>query len=325
MTGGALFDMLKSLGPLAGQAREPQVSTTIVKGNRMARISKTGVNIIDLDKETITEIDTAKKTYSVVTFEQMKQAMQDAVARAQNARSKKGAGPAADNPNVETSFDVSAKATGQTKTVSGLEAKEMLITMTMQATDTSTAQSGAMNIVNDSWMASVPGYEEVQAFNRKMGEKMGYLFGSGMSSLGAMQPRTLKGFEEVGKEMAKMEGLPVETTMKMLGQGADSGTGAGAPPPQQNSSNSSNAGAAAAGAALGRLGLGGFGRSKKNNDPPPQQQPPAQGDLPQAQSGALLEMTTTMSGFSAAPADASKFEIPVGYKQVESPTLKRAR
>jgi len=337
MTGGALFDMMKALGPLAGQAREPQVSTTIVKGNRMARISKNSVNIIDLDKETVTEIDTAKKTYSVVTFAQMKQAMEDAMARAQNARAQnarsKTAAPA-DNPNVDTSFDVSAKATGQTKTVSGLEAKEMLITMTMQATtqatDANPAQSGAMNIVNDSWMASVPGYDEVKEFYRKMGEKMGYLYGSGMASLGAMRPETLKGFEEVAKEMAKVEGVPVESTMKMLGQG---GTGSGgsqaSQSSRQNSSNSSpDVGAAAAGAALGRLGLGGFGRSKKNNDPPPQQQPPqgAPGDPPQTpQAGALIEMTTAMSGFSAGPADGSKFEVPAGYKQVESPALKRGR
>jgi hypothetical protein len=261
--------------------------------------------------------------------------MARANARAKNAPPKPDA---AADPNVNTSFDVSAKATGQTKTVSGLEAKEILITMTMQATDASTAQSGAMNIVTDSWMASVPGYGEVKEFNRKMGEKMGYLFGSGMSSMGAMRPETLKGFEAVAKEMAKVEGVPVESTMKMLGQGTGDGSGPQSSQPQSSQGNSSgnapnnspNVGAAAAGAALGRLGLGGFGR-KKNNDPPPQQQPPpGAGDSPPqgqspAQSGALLEMTTTMTGFSGGPADTSKFEVPAGYKQVESPTVRRAR
>src|SRR5712691_1529741 len=94
MTGGALFEMMKALGPLARQSREPNVSTVIVKGNRMATVGKDHTTIMDLDKETITEIDAAKKQYSVVTFAQMKEAMQNAMARAQQQKQKqKGAPP----------------------------------------------------------------------------------------------------------------------------------------------------------------------------------------------------------------------------------------
>src|SRR6266849_5458648 len=89
MTGGALFDMLKMAGPFAKQAREPNVSTVIVKGNRMATVRKDQVTIIDLDKESITEIDTAKKQYSVVTFAQMKEAMEKMLAQAQSRQKGK--------------------------------------------------------------------------------------------------------------------------------------------------------------------------------------------------------------------------------------------
>ena len=81
MTGGSLVTMMKALGPLTRSAREPIVSTHIVKGNRMASITKDHISVIDLDKETITNIDTGKKTYSVTTFAQMKQAMEDAANR----------------------------------------------------------------------------------------------------------------------------------------------------------------------------------------------------------------------------------------------------
>ena len=268
----------------------------------------------------------------MVTFAQMKQAMEDAMARAQDARNQR-VKHAADNPNVEASFKVAAKATDQTKTVSGLEAKEVVLTMTMEATNTDTAQGGTLNIVTDSWMANVAGYEEIKQFQRKMGEKMGYLFGSGMASLGQMRPETLKGFQEVAKEMAKAEGIPVESTMKMGAQamGTDSNaapSGASQPCPAQTLQQQQrpDVGAAAAGAALSRLGLGGLGRSRnKNNDqPPPQPQQAGSGQC-QAQTGSLIEMTTHLSGFSTGPADASKFDIPAGYKQVDSPTLRRAR
>ncbi len=36
----------------------------------------------------------------------------------------------------------------------------------------------------------------------------------------------------------------------------------------------------------------------------------------------MMEMTSDLSGFSAGPADASKVEIPAGFKQVDSPLLK---
>jgi hypothetical protein len=66
---------------------------------------------------------------------------------------------------------------------------------------------------------------------------------------------------------------------------------------------------------LGGLGsFGGFGRKKKAADPPP-----ADTSGPDAQKWAvLMESNTQMSGFSQSSVDASKFEIPAGYKQVET-------
>ena len=319
MTGGALYDMLKLAGPFSRQAREPIVSTVIVKGNRMANITKEHIQIIDLDKETITEIDLAKKQYSVVTFAQMKLAMDDAIARAQSQKAQKG-GDAGNSPNVEMNFSVSAKNTGQSKTVSGLDAKEAVITMKLEGTNTDTGQSGSMTIVEDAWIAEVPGYDEVKAFHKKMGEKMGYLFGSGMAQMGMMRPETLKGFAEVSKEMSSVPGVPVETLMKMGGEGT--GTDACAAQQSQQKQNTPSVGAAAASAALGKLP---FGRRQNN-----QQQAPA--DQSQSQNGAnssacatLMEMTSSLSGFSTGPADTSKFEVPAGYKQGENDLVKRAR
>src|SRR5690242_16086958 len=98
ITGGALFTMMRALGPLGKGAREPIVSTKMIKGNRLATITKERGTIVDLDKESITEMDFSKKTYSVMTFEQMKQALEDAMARAREAKQNKKA----NDPNVET-------------------------------------------------------------------------------------------------------------------------------------------------------------------------------------------------------------------------------
>src|SRR5205085_56844 len=118
-------------------------------------------------------------------------------------------------------FKVNAKATGQTKTISGIETKEMLLEFVTEATDKNSGQSGAMTMSLDNWMGEVPGYEEVQAFGRRMGEKLGVNPGSGMSGIALMRPDLQKGFEAAGKEMAKVQGTPVQSVMRMYSSGGD--------------------------------------------------------------------------------------------------------
>jgi hypothetical protein len=81
---------------------------------------------------------------------------------------------------------------------------------------------------------------------------------------------------------------------------------------------------------LGRLG--GLGRGKKTETQPEPQQPqppaetaPAQGQQQADLSGALMEITTELTNFSPAAVDASRFEVPAGFRQVESETVKALR
>jgi hypothetical protein len=330
MTGGSLYEMLLSVPLLGRSVRDPIVSTHILKGNRMATVTKDRVSIMDLDKESITTIDVAKKTYSVMTFAEMKQAMEDAAKRMQNER--KEAAPS--DPNVQASFKVSVKATGQTKTVQGLNANEMLIEMALESSNTKTGETGAMNITADTWYAPVSGYDEVKEFHKRMAVKLGYVFGSGMQQIMQMsaaqggQANMNQGFEEVSKELAKIDGVPVESIVKMGGSGAPAGDVSGTQPavqPQQQEKQNST-GSAIAGAALGRLGgFGGFGRKKKEEPPPAREQPASQAQPGPGATGTLMEMTTSLTSFSSGPADASKFEVPAGYKQVEPDMRRRGR
>jgi hypothetical protein len=64
-----LMEMAGAFSKQARQVGDPIVSTVAIKGNRMAHINPTSTEIIDLDAETITTIDTLKRQYTVVTFE----------------------------------------------------------------------------------------------------------------------------------------------------------------------------------------------------------------------------------------------------------------
>ena len=304
MTGGSMVAMLKMAGPFASKAREPNVSTHMLKGDRMVTLTRDRASVIDLGKETITEIDFGKKTYSVTTFAEMKQAMEDALQRVQKQ-------PAGDN-KVETDLQVSAKATGQTKIVQGLEAKELVVTMAIDGTDEASGQSGSMTTAMDSWVAPVPGYDEVKAFHRRMGEKMGYLFGSGMSQMAVMRPDMAKGFAQAGREMSKLDGMPVQTILKM--------TGAGQAPDSPNTPDGSPGASAPSSRIPTSLGglAGALARRKA-------QQSAQSASQPAQTSGSLLEMTTELTSFSSGPVDESKFEVPGGFKQVDSEMRRRNR
>jgi hypothetical protein len=200
MTGGTLVSILRLGGPFTRKAREPIVATVLIKGNRMATMGKENSTIVDLDKESITEINLPKKTYSVVTFAQMRQAMEDAMAKAQAQQKKQQ--KAAPKGNVEAKFKVSAKATGKTKTVQGLSAKEMVVTMDLEGTDKDTGNSGSMTVINDAWMTNVPGYEQVKAFHQKMAQKMAHEFQPELSRMAMSDPRMMQGLSESAKELS---------------------------------------------------------------------------------------------------------------------------
>jgi hypothetical protein len=303
ITGGMMASLMKVAGVFSKQAREPMRSTVAVKGNRMVHRSENSSSIIDLDSETITHVDMQKKTYTVMTFAEMKQALEQA--QENMAKHKK-----ADQPDV--SFKVSVNDTGKTKSISNLNAHEMILKMEMQSTDPQTAQQGAMVVTTDMWIApAASGYQEVRNFYRKMAEKMDWSPEGGMFM---SRPDVAKGMAEVYKEGAKLDGMPVFETISMGASGQPgNGTSADAPPAQQQPQQSSrpSLGGALGGALGGKLGIG----RKKNSDPPSDQQS-ASGSG--SASGSLLEMTTEMSGFSSGAVDGSWFEVPAGFKKVES-------
>jgi len=332
ITGGSLLKMMKTVGVFSSQARhmgDPVVSTIYLSGNRLADVSAQQIQITDLDKETITQIDLEKKTYSVMTFDQMKQAIQNARARMEQEAAKQKQ-PDAQNPdaqNVQMSFDVKVRKTGATKDVSGLNSSEAILTMTMTATDTKSQQSGNLAITNDMWMVpSVPGYEQVQEFYKKFAKKMGDAtvgFGRDFSRMLAQQPGANQAMGDMVKEMQKLDGVPIMQVMRMgtTMNGQPLPAASEAPLPAEPAGPTKGEVAKAGMSSMISSRLGGFGgfKKKKQNTPPPEQNADQAGAPPT--SAVLMEMQTTTSNFSSGPVDPSHFDVPTGYKQVTAPML----
>jgi hypothetical protein len=330
ITGGSMLSMMKMAGAFSSQARksgDPVVSTIYLKDNRLANASQDSTEVIDLDKETITQIDNLKRTYTVMTFQQMREQMEKARQEMAKRQAEHPASAPASNPDdVKMSFDVKVRKTGAEKQVSGLSSKEAILTMTMTATDQKSQQTGNMAITNDMWMVpEIPGYTQVRDFYKRMAEKMGPAsagLGMDMSKMLVTNPGAGQALADMGKEMQKLDGVPVMQIMRMgtttNGQPLPAASEAPLPPDATPAMPSAGdvAKQSAASMLTSHFGLGGFGK-KKNDQPPADPNANQKGNTPPPTSAILMESQTTTSNFSSGPVDPSHFEVPVGYKLIQ--------
>jgi len=324
ITGGAMVSMMHVAGAFskdAKKATEPIDTSIAVKGNRMVHRGTDSAQIIDLDAETITRVHFESKTYSVITFEQMRKAMDDAAKKMQEHQK---------DQQGDMQFEVSFKDTGAKKLVAGLDTHEVIMTLKMKASDGKSDAKGSLDVVTDMWLApKVPGYDEVRAFQKRMSEKLNWAPGG--SSMMAGRPDMAKAMSEMYKEGSKMDGMPVYEIVKMGGsaegmqQNANSAQAAStqSSAQAQQSEQPTSVGGALGGALAGRFGLG---RKKKTQSDDSQQASssqaqPSGGAQSSSGSASLMETTIEMSNFSSAPVDGSKFEVPAGFSKVDEDAI----
>ncbi|MGA9625717.1 MAG: hypothetical protein WBL65_21190 [Bryobacteraceae bacterium] len=314
ITGGAMLSMMKVVGVFSKQAREPVQSTVSVKGDRMVHRTQQQATVIDLAAQTVTTIDMQRKTYTVMTFEEYRQMMEQMSQKMHQSQDQGG----------KMEFKVSAKDTGNTKEIAGYHAKEMVLRMEMQATDQKSGQQGSMVISSDIWLApSVAGYQEVRAFYTRMGEKLAFNPGGGMF---ASSPEASKNMGELYKEIGKLDGIPVLQTISMGVPGQPGSGDASAQPgsggQQQQQQQQQQAARPSLGGALGGAlgGKFGLGRKKQQQDDQSSTAQPSTQQQGNGNPGSLMEATTEMSGFSSDSVDESNFAVPAGFKKVENRT-----
>jgi hypothetical protein len=223
ITGGSFVETMKQVSFISKSVKEmlaPTSTLTMVHGNQKAVVSKDSTEITDLDKECIIRIDNVKKTYTVITFAEMRQAflnmpkqMDKMQAQMKQAQANQ---PHPQQPSdIKTSFDVKVNNTGVTKVVNGLEAQEQVITMTMKVTMTNPPASNPGQpvdpnaptsidyiVTTDTWVApDPPEIKEIADFDLRMGQKL-------------MQGVDMKAFAE---QMKQMQAAGNAATAQLMG------------------------------------------------------------------------------------------------------------
>jgi hypothetical protein len=349
ITGGSMVAPLKSMGFLSKSVSNmfaPNTTTTMVHGNQKAVVGKDSTEITDLDRETITHIDNLHKTYSVVTFAQMRQAFENMPKQMEQAQEKAKQEQPQQQPqpksDLKTSFDVSVKNTGVSKDVNGLTAQEQLVTMQMHVTDPNAPATDATNTVTyvvttDAWIApDPPEVKEVQDFDKRFGQKLmagvdmsawrSQMTGQNpaMAQLFGGKPGSQEAMAQMAKEMAKLQGTRVMEVTRMGGSGngpgASQDSAQGSAPAANTPPASSNTSVGGLlGSALGGSALGGFHRKKPAPADSNNSTTPAADGSQNTSSAVLMETTTQKSNFSKESVPSSAFEVPGGYKKVETP------
>jgi hypothetical protein len=190
---------------------------------------------------------------------------------------------------------------------------------------------------------------DMSAFKAQMAQMSQMKQNPGMAQMFGSQPGSAEAMAEMQKEMAKLKGTRIMEVTRMGGSGTGPGAAqnsaqttapaAAAPTPSAGSVAGQVAGETAAQTAAGEAGrLGVFGNAlgssalgafhkKKAATPPPAPAatatatatPAAAGGTQTTSSAVLMEMTMQKSNFSQETVPSSAFQVPAGFKKVESP------
>ena len=210
-------------------AREGVTTTVSIKGDRGAMMGEEDGRIIDLAEEKVYELNLKKKTYTVVTFAELKRRMEEARKRAEeNARKTEGKPeqPAAqkDQKESQVEVDFNVKTTGEKKTINGFDTQEQVMTITVREKGKTLEQGGGMVLTVDSWIApKVTGMKEIADFYRRYAQKVygeAMLAGASadqMAGMMAMYPMMKQAIAKMNAEGDRVQGTPILSTMTFEG------------------------------------------------------------------------------------------------------------
>ena len=226
ITGGAAAKAMKFAGVLqegcqTSDSGEHNAHIS-VKGNRMRRESSLGTaEIYDLDARKMIDIDLKHKTYSVLTFDELRAQIEEAKKEKlleQQAKEQKKS----DAQQVKITPKIKITPGPNTRQLLNYSAKEMQtrVDMEMEAQDPKHSGETANSWVNsDAYVAQVTGHDELKRFHARMAKELDWLPGELLGS-GAQISEPMV---EYRKSAANLSGMPLLSYVSM-GFGPNPGT-----------------------------------------------------------------------------------------------------
>jgi len=220
--GGAIGKIVNIFGGKG--AREGVTTMVAVKGNRKATMSDSTGQIIDLTEEKVYDLDLKKKSYTVTTFAELRQRMEQAKRDAEKQvreQPSEPSKPKEKDPNAkEYEVDFDMKNTGVSKNINGFDTKQTVITITVREKGKTLNDSGGMVMTTDLWNAAkAPSTRELAEFDMKYAQRVygPMVVGASaqdMATAMAMYPQIKPALDKMRAEGAKVEGTAILTEIK---------------------------------------------------------------------------------------------------------------
>jgi hypothetical protein len=290
--GGFMGGMINAFG--GKSTHEGSTSTTYVRGDRKAVVHETSGEIVDLDAEKIYYLDYGRKTYKVVTFDELRKQFEEQKARAEKQNEREAKNQKKEGPEYEVDFDV--KDTGAKEVINGFNTHEVVLTITVHEKGKKVDQSGGVVLTSDMWIGPhLAAMKEIGDFDRRYFAKLyGKEFGAAdmaqMAVLMASNPAFGKAMKALAQKSSSFNGSPIKTIMTVEAV-------AGSEQKQQAGSDESSGGVSSI--------VGGFMKRA-------QQRKQSEGG--QANRGKLLDSSVEVTR-AAMTASANDVAIPAGFTQ----------
>ena len=220
---GALGRVMNFFGGKA--AKEGVMTIVAVKGDRKATFGDNDGMIVDLREEKVYDLDMKKKSYTVITFAEMRRRMEEARKKAEEQARKEAPEESKaekkDEKAPEMEVDFSVKETGETKTINGFDTKQFLMTITMREKGKTLEQSGGLVVTSDLWMTpSITAMKELMDFEVRYAKQLAgpQTFGASVEQMQAAlaaHPMLKEGLARMAEESRKREGTAILTVTTM--------------------------------------------------------------------------------------------------------------
>ena len=145
-----------------------------VKGERKATLNDLTGRIVDLGEQKVYDLDMKKKTYTVTTFDELRQKLREAQERAakeaKDASKDPGERGAPSEADKQYEFDFDVKETGQKRSIAGYDTRQVIMTVTVREKGKTLEETGGIVMTTDSWLGpDIPALKELADFEMNTG------------------------------------------------------------------------------------------------------------------------------------------------------------
>ena len=191
----------------------------------MVTLNDTTGRIVDLAEEKVYELDLKKKSYTVMTFAELRQQLKEAQEKAQRDAEKaakeeagkekeKAKEPDQKAPEMDVELDV--KETGERKAIAGYDAREVVMTISVHEKGRTIEDRGGLIVASDMWLGpEIPAMRELAEFQLRFWKAIAPeapgMSPEQLATVVAMYPLVKQAMDRLNREQVNMKGTPLLT------------------------------------------------------------------------------------------------------------------